>query len=155
MKIVRTLAAYIASLAATYFFSVAFFTQQVIAKAAAVGAVYTPGQQLQAFQENFYGLAFRDPPSLAQPSFGITLAVAITVGFAVAFVVKRILKPLAPVAYPVAGAAAVFALLTFIESTVAGGGVGAIGGARDMTGLLLQALAGFLGGGLFAVLRPR
>ncbi|PQA88442.1 hypothetical protein [Hyphococcus luteus] len=150
MKIANTIFAYVLAVAVTYVLSVAFYTQQVIAKMAAIGAVYSPQQKIDTFVQNFLGLAFRD-----QPSLGMMLAVALAIGFAVGFVVKRIIKPLAPVAYPVAGAAAVVALLVYIEGSVAGGGAGVIGGARDAVGLSLQGLAGFLGGAAFAFKRPR
>jgi hypothetical protein len=77
------------------------------------------------------------------------------VGFLVAAGLKRILTPLAPVAYPIAGAAAVVAAIWLIENVVAGGGVGAIGGARDALGMALQGLAGLAGGTVFAALRGR
>jgi len=150
MSIIRTFFAYVLAVAVTYLFSAIFYTQQLIAKQQAVGAVYTPEQSARFFMENLYGLGFRDVPSL-----GIVIAIGLIIGFAVAFVVKRILKPLAPVAYPIAGAAAVVLALYLIESTAAGGGAGAIGGARGALGLTLQAVAGFLGGMAFAFVRPR
>lgn len=146
--LIRTLAAYIASLAATYGLAVAFFTQQVIARQAVYGAVYTPAQQMETFFDNLSGLA------LSVPSYGMMIAIALAAGFGVAFGVKRLATPLAPVAYPVAGAASIALLVWLIEQQL-GGGAGVIGGARDATGFALQALAGFLGGALFAVLRPR
>jgi len=86
--------------------------------------------------------------------YGAIIAIALLFGFVVAFGVKRILKPLAPIAYPTAGAAALLVMLILVEQQL-GGGAGVIGGARDAFGLALQCLAGFIGGGLFAVLRPR
>ena len=65
-----------------------------------------------------------------------------------------ILKPLAPIAYPVAGAAAMFTAVYLIENVVVGGGTGALGGARDGVGMALQAVAGLLGGITFAKMRP-
>ena len=84
----------------------------------------------------------------------LTIAAAFALAFPIAFVVKRFLKPLAPVAYPVAGAAAILFMLWAIEQML-GGGAGVIGGARDAVGLALQGLAGFLGGAAFAFKRPR
>ena len=46
-------------------------------------------------------------------------------------------------------------LMIYLIEQQLGGGAGVIGGARDETGLALQALAGFLGGAVFAVARPR
>ncbi len=150
MRVVNTIFAYLLAVAVTYSLAVAFYTQQVIAKVEAIGAVYSQQQKINTFTENFLGLAFRE-----QPSFGLMMAIALLIGFIIAFGVKRILKPLAPVAYPIAGAAAIVAMLAFIESTIAGGGAGVFGGARDAMGLALQGLAGFLGGAAFAFKRPR
>ena len=144
MKIAHTIFAYVLAVAVTYVFSVLFYTQQVIAKMAAIGAVYSTTQQVDTFVDNFTGLW----------QMVLTIAVALAVAFAVAFLVKRALKPLAPVAYPVAGAAAILLMLWLIEQ-VLGGGAGVMGGARDVVGLALQALAGFLGGTAFAFKRPR
>ncbi|MEO1241642.1 MAG: hypothetical protein AAFX54_07005 [Pseudomonadota bacterium] len=144
MSIFRLGAAFIASSAITYTLASAFYTQQVLAKQAAIGAVYTAGQQAATYFDNFLGLA---------PAYGAVLTAALLIGFVVAAFVKRVLKPLAPVAYPVAGAAAVFTAIWSIENLVAGGGVGAMGGARDGLGVALQCLAGGIGGSVFAVTR--
>ncbi len=141
---IKTAIAYLLSVAATYVLSVAFYTQQVIAKMVAVGAVYSGQQQFNTFVDNFTGLWL----------LAAMIAVALLVAFVVAFFVKRLLKPLAPIAYPVAGGAAILLMLYLIEQQL-GGGAGVIGGARDATGLALQTLAGFLGGAVFAFMRPR
>ncbi len=140
----KTLVAYMLSVAATYVLSTAFYTQQVIAKMAAVGAEYSTQQQIDTFFDNFTGLWI----------LGAMIAIALLIGFTVAFFVKRVLKPLAFVAYPAAGAVAMLTMLVLIEQQL-GGGAGIVGGARDATGLALQALAGLIGGGVFAGLRPR
>jgi hypothetical protein len=144
MTILRTLLAYLAAVAGTYVLATTFYTQQVISKQAEIGAVYTADQQLDTYVQNFTGLTM----------YGFIIAIALLLGFLVAFGVKRILKPLAPIAYPVAGAAAMLVTLVLVEQQL-GGGAGIIGGARDAFGLSLQCLAGFIGGGLFAMLRPR
>lgn len=145
MNIIRTAIAFLLSAAVTYVLASVFYTQQVIAKMAEVGAVYSTSQQVDTYVSNFTGLY----------QLGIMYAIALFAGFAVAFIVKRILKPLAPVAYPIAGGAGVFAVLWAIDTFIAGGNVGAIGGARDALGLSLQVLAGAIGGGVFAFMRPR
>ena len=141
---IKTAIAYLLSVIAAYLLSVAFYTQQVIAKMQAVGAVYSGQQQINTFVDNLTGLW----------QLAAMIAVALLIAFVVAFFVKRILKPLAPVAYPVAGGAAILLMLYLIEQQL-GGGAGVIGGARDATGLALQTLAGFLGGAVFAFMRPR
>jgi len=139
-------AAYLAASLTTVTLASLFYTQQVLAKQAAFGAVYTREQQIRTYIENLFGLA---------PSYGVILAIALLVGFLIAAALKRVLTALAPVAYPIAGAAAVLVAIWLIENVVAGGGVGALGGARDAMGLALQGLAGFVGGAVFAVLRGR
>ena len=144
MKIVQTIFAYALAVAVAYVFSVIFYTQQVIAKMEAIGAVYSQRQKIDTLAENFTGLW----------QMSLTIAAAFALAFAVAFAVKRVAKPLAPVAYPAAGAAAMLVMLWAIEQML-GGGAGVIGGARDAVGLALQGLAGFLGGAAFAFKRPR
>lgn len=144
MKVFRLAAAFVASTAVIYILASVFYTQQVLAKQAAIGAVYTAEQQAATYLDNFLGLA---------PAYGAVLTVALLIGFVVAAFVKRPLRPLAPVAYPIAGAAAVFTAIWSIENLVVGGGVGALGGARDALGISLQCLAGFIGGVVFAVTR--
>lgn len=141
---IRTITAYLLSTAVTYVLATAFYTQQVIAKQAAIGAVYSPSQQFATWIQNLTGLWI----------YGLMIAVALLLGFAVAFFVKRLLQPLAPIAYPTAGAAAILVMILFIEQQL-GGGAGIIGGARDALGLTLQCIAGFIGGAIFAITRPR
>ncbi len=146
MQIIKLAVAYIAAVITTYTVAAGFYTQQVLAKQAEIGAIYTPAQQAQTYVENFIGLA---------PAYGLMAAIALLVGFVAAAGIKRIVVPLAPVAYPLAGAAAMWTLIWAIETFVAGGGVGAIGGARDALGVGLQMLAGLVGGAVFEWLRPR
>ena len=148
---VKAVLAYVIAIAVTYALSVSFYTEQVIAKMQSVGGAYTGGQALDTLAMNAVGMT---QGADGQPSYLLMIAVALGLGFLVAFFLKRFLKPLAPIAYPVAGAAAVFTLLWAIETFVAGGGAGAIGGARDALGLSLQAFAGFIGGAAFSYMRP-
>ncbi len=145
MNWARTGLAWIVGVAVGYAASVAAYTQQVIGKQAALGAVYTPSQYGQTLVENFGGLIGQ---------FGAVLAIALTVGFAIAGALRRFI-PLAPiVAFPLAGGAALFAAVWLIENVMFGGGVGAIGGARDIAGQAMQGLAGAIGGAAFALLLP-
>lgn len=146
MKLGRTILAFLLAVATTYVLAVAFLTQQVIAKRAAIGANYTLDQQFTTFVDNLIGL---------MPAYGAVLTIALLLGFLIATVVKRILKPLARVAYPIGGAAAVYTAIYMIENIVAGGGVGALEGARGSMGMGLQSFAGLMGGVVFAVTRGR
>lgn len=154
MKLVQTIVAFLLAVAASYVVAIMFFTQQVIASRAAIGAIYTPEQQFATFVDNFFGLA----PTLGvgmEPAFGDVWAIALLLGFLVAAGLKRILTPLAPVAYPIGGAAAVYAAIFLIENTAGSGGVGALEGARGALGMGLQSFAGFIGGVVFAMMRGR
>ena len=144
MGLFRIIGAYALAVVTTFLLAAFFYTQQVIAKQAAFGAGYTLPQQVETYIANTMGLAALYAPMLA---------VALLIGFAVAAILKRILKPLSTIAYPLAGAASVLVLLYLIENVVIPGGVGAIGGARDLLGVSLQGLAGALGGLVFAMTR--
>lgn len=146
MSIFRLLTAFLASAATAYVFASAFYTSQVIAAQSEFSFVMTRGQQLSAYGDNLLGLA---------PTYGVILTVTLLIGFAVAAGVKRVLVPLAPIAYPVAGAVAVFVMLWMVENLVISGGVGVLAGARGLVGTGLQMLAGALGGIVFAILRAR
>ncbi len=108
------------------------------------GATYTPAQQAETYIANLTGLWL----------YAVMIAIALLFAFSIAWVVKKALPPLAPIAYPVAGAAAIFTLLMLVEAQL-GGGAGIIGGARTPIGVALQCAAGFTGGITFALIRPR
>ena len=146
MKFAKLATAFIAATLTTFVLAAGFYTQQVLAKQAEIGVTYPPSLAFQTFLDNLTGLA---------PSYGIVLSFGLLIAFPVAAGVKRILKPLARVAYPIAGATAVFSAIYLIENVVASGGVGALAGARGALGLSLQMLAGFIGGAAFEMLRPR
>jgi hypothetical protein len=146
MRMVRLFWAYVVAALVAFAAAAIFYSQQILAKQAEIGAVYTPAQQIEAYFANAVGLA---------PAYGAVLAIALLVGFVVAAILKRVLRPVAPIAYPLAGAAAVGTSIVVIENTMAAGGAGAIGGARDALGFGLQCLAGALGGLAFEILRPK
>ncbi|MGE0408166.1 MAG: hypothetical protein AB7P23_02760 [Amphiplicatus sp.] len=143
MRGARMIGAFVAAAAVAYVAAVVFFTQQVIAKQAAVGARYTLSQQAETYLANFTGLGL----------YGAVLTTGLLIGFLVGALARRFVRPLARIAYPLAGAAAVWTAITLIETRL-GGGAGVIGGARDALGLALQCGAGALGGVVFAALRP-
>lgn len=144
MKIARTIGAFLVATAVTYLLASIFYTARILAGQSAFGVKYTPAQQIETFIANVTGLGI----------YGVLIAVALCIAFLVAWGAKKVLPLLAPVAYPVAGAAAIFVLLMLVETQL-GGGAGIIGGARTPTGVALQCLAGLVGGGLFTLLRPR
>lgn len=148
MGFLRVVGAYLASVVAAMLAAVAFISQRIIAEQTAVGGEYSLAEQINAFVLNL--------PGLVSGGYGAALAVALLVGFAVAALVKRLLKPLAPIAYPLAGAAAVVGVILLINQFLAPPGVGgAIPGARSALELALQGFAGAFGGLIFAMLLPK
>lgn len=144
MKIGKMIGAFLIAATVAYALASVFYTERNLAEQAAVGIQYTSAQQIETYISNVAGLWL----------YGAMIAIALMIGFTVAFGVKRIVRPLAPAAYPVAGAAAIFVLLWLVEMQL-GGGAGVIGGARTSLGVALQCLAGFAGGVVFAMFRPR
>ena len=140
----RNIFAYVISAALTVVLAAGFYTQQVLARQAEIGVEYSSSQTINTYLQNLSGLA---------PSYGLILSIALAIGFVVATFIKRIVTPLAKVAYPVAGGAAVFTALWLIENVVAGGGVGAMGGARGIVGVALQVFSGVCGGVAYSLLR--
>ena len=149
MTIIRNALAFALAWLGAYTASVAFYTHQILAGYADLGLSIPAADAFATFKDNFLG-QLQSPDS---PSWGMILAVALLIAFLVAAGVKRLVKPLAPVAYPVAGAAALGGLLALIESQFPG--VGAIGGARTALGVGLQMLAGLLGGLIFTIVSIR
>jgi len=143
---VRTIIAWIAASATTIVLASVAYTWDVLEKQKAIGVAYSAAEEKETYLLNLVGLA---------PAYGGVLAASLALGFLVAFGAKRLIRPLAPVAYPIAGAAGVVAAIALIETLMAPGRAGAIGGARDALGLALQAAAGAAGGFVFAALRPK
>lgn len=141
MKISKTAIAFGLSVLTAYILAVGFYTQQETASQSFIQ--YTFAQQVETFFYNLSGLW----------QYGVVIAVALLIGFIIAALVKRVLKPLAPVAYPVAGAAAIPLVVVLIEQ-VLGGGAGVMSGAEGLIGMGLQGLAGLIGGAVFSILRP-
>ncbi|MEL6113480.1 MAG: hypothetical protein AAFR20_11820 [Pseudomonadota bacterium] len=142
MTFLRIIFGYILAVIVAVLAASTFYSHQVLAKQEAIGVEFTGAQRLQAYTDNLIGLA---------PSYGGVVAIGLLIAFPVAAGLKRVLKPLAAIAYPAAGAAALFTVVWSIENLMAGGGTGAIGGARDAVGMGLQAVAGALGGLTFAL----
>lgn len=146
MAIIRIMVGLLGAVASGFLLSAAFLTQQTLS--AYPGFEITPAALAQTYGMNVAGMA------TGSPFIGI-LAACFAIGFALAAILKRILKPLAPVAYVIAGAAALPALFYLVENVMLGGGVGAFFGARGPTGLALQALAGAAGGLVFTLIAVR
>lgn len=105
---------------------------------AELGIALPLGLRLQTIGRDFIGLA---------PTLGGVVAIALAIGFAVAALLKSRLPLLAFIAYPLAGAVAVFVALAAMHYAY---DITPIAGARGSFGLPLFALAGAVGGWIFA-----
>lgn len=146
MTIFKIIPSFLASALTTFIFAAIFYTNRVLAAQKAIGVEFTPAQQLDAYLSNAAGLA---------STYGLVLTAGLAIAFPIAAGVKRVLRPLAPIAFPTAGAVAVYTAIWLIENVVGSGGVGALSGARGAFGLGLQMLAGAIGGALFSFLVRR
>lgn len=142
-RVFRTVAAFVAAVLAGFAAASIFHSQFVLAGLSGVGAKIGLGDRLRMTGGDLIGLL---------PSYGAVLAIALVLGFLAAWIVKRWLKPLAPVAYPLAGAAAVATALWVMHRQFE---MTPIAGARGAAGFLFQCAAGALAGLVFAQLRPR
>lgn len=108
-----------------------------------LGVVIPTDLAVETALHDFTGLAL---PVLAV--FGAALALA----FALAALLKPRLPLLAPIAWPLAGAAAIGTTLGFMHAQF---NMTPLAGARGSDGFILFCAAGAIGGAIFAWLKPR
>jgi len=116
-------------------------TNRVINSLNAIGAETSLGDRLSM---SFYDLTHFGT------LYGIFVFIALTIAFFAAWGVFKIAGFGRPIVYCVAGAIAMFVMLWSMEQVFFG--VPIVAGARDGFGLVLQMLAGSLGGFIFAKL---
>ena len=93
--------------------------------------------------DDFIGLA---------PALLAVLGGALALGFIIAAILRPRLPALAPIAFPLAGAAAVATALALMARQMA---MTPIASARDWPGFTMLCVAGAIGGLVFSRLRPR
>jgi hypothetical protein len=144
MAFIRIPAAFVLAVVAATVFGSLFSSYMTQSALIAAGAEFPVADRFSSAMSDFVGIA---------PAYGVVIAIALGVGFLVAAILRRVIKPLAPVAFPIAGAAAVGAALALMSiqyySTTP------IAGARGALGFALQCLAGGIGGFVFAGLLRR
>lgn len=84
--------------------------------------------------------------------FLIVFLIGFAIAFSAAWGVKKLLPALAIIAYPIAGAASIATALGLMHARF---GVFPILGAQETYGLVLQIIAGAVGGAAFEILRPK
>ena len=144
MAAVRIFIGYAAAAVISVVLASAFHTQMVIGALGDAGALVPFDRRLAMTGDDLVGLI---------PQFGPVIAIALALGFLVAAGLRRVLKPLAPIAYPLAGAAAIGVALTVMG--MAFDGITPLAGARTPLGFALQCLAGAIGGLIFSTIAVR
>lgn len=142
MAIIRNIVGFVFAAAITTVLGSFIHTQMIIAGLAGAGAPIDLQTRLDMSADDLAALA---------PSFGAVVAIGLAIGFMIASVLKRILKPLAPIAYPLAGAAAL--AIALFAMHVAFGGITPVAGARTPLGFALISLAGAVGGLVFSAIK--
>lgn len=109
----------------------------------AVGAEVPPSVAMETVGNDFVGLA---------PSFGMVIAIALLLGFIIAGIARRFVRLPRPVAFALAGGAALATALSLMRLSYE---ITPIASARSWAGFLTLAAAGALGGLVFASVSRR
>jgi len=146
MSAVRIVIGYLLAVATTTAAGSVLQTHEVVSALKRAGADIAPAMEAQTMLSDL---------STFGPQFAAIVSIALAVGFIVAAILKRILTPLAPIAYPLAGAAAIAAALTVLPILLKLDGLTPLAGSRGAAGLALQSLAGAVGGYAFSLFARR
>jgi hypothetical protein len=155
VSILRVLVAFALAVVATYVIGSVLYTQSVLSGLTGLGVEVSLGERLALTGRNIAGMtdsAFGGFVLGHISTYPEAVVVGLLIAYLVATPVRMLLKPLAPIAYPAAGAVALFAIVYFIHTSLS---PGLFAGARSGVGMALQALAGALGGLVFALLLPK
>lgn len=113
-------------------------THYTIQGLTAVGAEVPPAVAMETVRGDFAGLA---------PSLGVVIAIALLLGFLVAGLARRFIKLPRPIAFALAGGAALATALWLMRLSYE---ITPLGSARTWAGFLTLCAAGALGGLVFA-----
>ena len=145
LKITRRMFAWMLATLTTVVIGVAFQTQNVISKLGDIGADVSIGDRLS--------MTVYDTLHLGS-LYGIFILLAFFVAFLVGGIVFHLAKFGRPIIYMVAGAFAIFIMLFAMKANFFD--IHIIGGAKDSFGIILQIIAGAIGGFVFSRLsRPK
>ncbi len=150
VRIIRYVVAFAVAAVVTYGLAAAFYAQSVIGELTELGVEVSLADRVRHAIDDIVGMTSSAFGGRLSTYAGV-IVTALLVAFPVALLVKSVVRPLAPIAYPVAGAAALGVVVYMIYSTQ---GPGAVAAIREPTGVALQVLAGLIGGIVFALLLP-
>lgn len=134
---IRKAVAYLLAVITTYALATVAATQSVLASLKGMGVTVSFGQRLEAIGHDLLGMA-----NLFLP----LIAVALLIAFVVTAVIGRWVPRWRPALHVAAGAVAVVALHLILNAVF---DITPIAAARTASGLLVQALAGAVGGYAF------
>ena len=139
----RIVGGFIAAVLVTFATASFAHTHFVIQGLRAVGAEVPPSVALATAGGDLAGLA---------PSFGVVVAIALLLGFLVAGIARRFIKLPRPIAFALAGGAALATALWLMHRSYE---ITPIASARTWPGFLALCAAGALGGLVFASVSRR
>ena len=137
---VRRLSAFVGAVVVTFFLGATFATLHVQGNLTDMGASLSVGERLQHVLHDWWGMG-------SGGLFPGLIAVGLAIGFVVAALILRVVPNLRTVGYALAGLAAMLCLHWLLHATF---GMHPIAATREMSGLLLQGVAGLVGGVVFA-----
>lgn len=139
----RMISGFIAAVLVTVTVATFAHTHFTIQALRAVGAEVPPSVAMDTVRGDFVGLA---------PSFGVVIAIALLLGFIIAGVARRFVRLPRPIAFALAGGAALATALWLMRLSYE---ITPIASARTWAGFLTLAAAGALGGLVFASVSRR
>ncbi|MEM6648822.1 MAG: hypothetical protein AAF603_01070 [Pseudomonadota bacterium] len=142
MRFIGTLLTWVFASIVTYGIAIAAGQTLVNNMHAALGAEVTIGVRLNFIWQGLLGTT---------AYLGVIL-IGLGTGFYIASLVKAVLPVLSPIAYPTAGAAAIFVALSLMKMQF---GIYPVPGGTEDLGLLVHMAAGALGGLFFEIFRGR
>tara|TARA_E500000318_G_scaffold7581_1_gene7028 strand:- start:2 stop:460 length:459 start_codon:yes stop_codon:yes gene_type:complete len=144
MTILRVFGAYLAAVLVLIVLAVITQSLFVLSALTAVGAEIGAGDALAMLGDDLIGLG---------PLYGIFIALGLAVALLAAALVSRLLPVPRGWVFSAAGVVCMLVMLTLMKEVFFG--VQIIAGARSMTGLLVQAVAGGIAGVVFVLLTPQ
>ncbi|MEM8987130.1 MAG: hypothetical protein AAGC95_10435 [Pseudomonadota bacterium] len=138
----RTVLSYLLGVAVAYIAASAASTHFVLNGLAEIGAPSSLSVRFETTLRDIAGLT----------AYAGVIAIGFLVAFPVGALIRRVLSAPRWVAYPLAGAAAIFAALGLMALQF---GMTPIGGANSAAGFAAQCFAGALGGLVFALSVPK
>lgn len=143
MSILRLACFFILAGLTTEILAAIFHTQFVLNSLIAIGAEVSFGTRIGTTAQDILGLA---------PTYGLFIFAGLGIGFVVAALVIRRAPRLLFLGYISAGAVAMLCVVILMHEVLE---ISALAGARSVSGLLFQGVAGAVGGYVFALLTSK